>query len=159
MDLNTLVPTTPIAALPAESGEFELVRSALRRQRGKAAGKRGAASFTLLLPDGTRATIPMTALKLFTHVVEVLASGNAVTLVPMGKELTTQQAAGLLNVSRQYVVRLLNEGAIPHHKLGTHRRLRIEDVLAYKAQRDKQRRAQLRTLTRFSEAAGGYDLK
>lgn len=89
-------------------------------------------------------------------VAEVLARGDAITIVPVGKELTTQQAADLLNVSRQYLVRLLEAGQIPFSKVGKHRRLRIEDVLAFKAQRDQERRAKLEELTRLSEDLGGY---
>jgi excisionase family DNA binding protein len=77
--------------------------------------------------------------------------------VPVGKEVTTQQAADLLNVSRQYLVRLLDEGRIPFRKTGKHRRLRIEDVLAFKEERDKNRRAGLRELSRLTQDFGGYD--
>ncbi len=91
------------------------------------------------------------------RVAEVLAHGDSITIVPVGKELTTQQAADLLNVSRQYLVRLLNDGRIPFGKTGKHRRLRIEDVLAFGEQRDKDRRSGLRELTRFTDELGGYD--
>lgn len=74
-----------------------------------------------------------------------------------GEEVTTQQAADLLNVSRQYLVRLLDEGRIPFRKTGKHRRLRMQDVLAFKEQRDKDRRAGLRELSRLTEESGGYD--
>jgi excisionase family DNA binding protein len=91
------------------------------------------------------------------RVAEVMARGDAITVVPVGKELTTQQAADLLNVSRQYLVRLLDEGRIPYTKTGKHRRLRVEDVLHYKEERDKERRAALDELTQLSEESGGYD--
>lgn len=79
------------------------------------------------------------------------------TVVPVGKEVTTQQAADLLNVSRQYLVRLLEERRLPFRKTGKHRRLRIEDVLTFKSQRDKDRRAGLRELSQVTQEFGGYD--
>lgn len=89
--------------------------------------------------------------------VEVLARGDSITLVPVGRELTTQQAAELLNVSRQYLVRLLEEGRLKFRKVGKHRRLRIEDVLSFKETRDKDRRAGLRELSRPTEELDGYE--
>ena len=111
----------------------------------------------LVGPDGERTPIPETVFYVLESVAEVLARGDAITVVPIGKELTTQQAADLLNVSRQYLVRLLGEGKIPFSKTGKHRRLRIEDVLRYQSERDRQRRAKLDELTALSEELGGYD--
>ena len=74
-----------------------------------------------------------------------------------GKELTTQEAADLLHVSRPHLVKLLDEGTIDHYKVGTHRRVRIEDVLAYRERRATVRREKLDELTRLSEELeGGY---
>ena len=89
--------------------------------------------------------------------VEFMARGDSVNVVPTGQELTTQQAADMLNVSRQYVVRLVNEGRLPCTKTGTHRRLRVDDVLAFKTQRDREREAGLDHLTTLSEELGGYE--
>lgn len=74
-----------------------------------------------------------------------------------GREVTTQQAADLLNLSRQYLARLLDEKRIPFRKAGQHRRLRIEDVLQFKEKRDKERRAGLRKLSQMTQKLGGYD--
>ncbi len=90
-------------------------------------------------------------------VMELLARGDAVTVVPVGKELTTQQAADILNISRQFLIRLLDEGKLLHSKTGKHRRLKIEDVLAFKAKRSKERKAGLRKLSEMTQEIGGYD--
>lgn len=101
--------------------------------------------------NGVTVDIPEPVFHLFMRVVEVLVRGDAVTVVPVGKELTTQQAANLLNVSRQYLVRLLDEGRIEYSKTGTHRRVRIEDVLEFKQRRDAERLRGLAELTEMSE--------
>jgi excisionase family DNA binding protein len=134
------------AAVAALSRVLEEVAHARRRTPG----------CSLVGPGGDQIAIPESVFYVLERVAEVMARGDAITVVPIGKELTTQQAADLLNVSRQYVVRLLNEKRIPYTKTGTHRRLRIEDVLAYKEQRDAERRDALDELTRLSEEAGGY---
>lgn len=91
------------------------------------------------------------------RILEVLAHGDAVTIVPVTQTLTTQQAANLLNVSRQYLVRLLDDGAIPHTKTGRHRRILLDDILTYKRQRQRQRETSLQELTKLSEELGGYE--
>lgn len=74
-------------------------------------------------------------LDLLTHV----ANGEMVTFVPYGAELTTQQAADILNVSRPFLVKLLKSGDIGHHKVGSHRRISVSDLLEYKVRRDQNR--------------------
>ena len=107
--------------------------------------------------DGETTEIPESVFHALKLVVQSMAQGQTVTLVPHGKELTTQEAAGLLHVSRPHLIKLLDEGVIPHHKVGTHRRVRIEDVLAYREQRNTTRREKLDELIRISEELpGGY---
>lgn len=106
---------------------------------------------------GEQAALPEALSDVLADLVDALARGEAVAIVAVARELTTQEAADLLNVSRQYVVRLLEEGQIPFSKTGTHRRIRFDDLLAFKNVRDSKRRAALEELVRLSEDAGGYD--
>ena len=87
-----------------------------------------------------------------------IASGQGVTIIPDNAELTTVQAADVLNVSRPYLIKLLDERAIPHRKIGKHRRIRVEDVMAYKVAIDREREAILDQLTREAQEQGlGYE--
>lgn len=107
--------------------------------------------------DGETMELPASAFHALKLVVEGMARGQTLTLVPHGQELTTQEAADLLHVSRPHLVKLLDDGTIPHYRVGTHRRVRIEDVLAYRKARAGARRTKLDELTRLSEELdGGY---
>jgi excisionase family DNA binding protein len=119
--------------------------------------KRHAPKCKLVGPKGESIAVPESVFYVLERVAQVMARGDAITIVPVGKELTTQQAADLLNVSRQYLVRLLEAERIPYKKTGKHRRLRIEDVLAFKETRDQDRRQGLAELTRLTEEFGGYE--
>lgn len=81
--------------------------------------------------------LPPKVLRLFAEMLGSLAQGKAVTIMRKELDVTTQEAAMLLNVSRPYLVRLLEEGKLPFHKVGTHRRIRFADVLQYKEDRQK----------------------
>lgn len=99
--------------------------------------------------------LPAALVALLREVLAQLANGNAVTVVPIDAELTTQQAAELLNVSRPYVVHLIETAQLPHRKVGTRRRVRFVDVMAYK-KRDEDRRR--RVLADLSAQAQDLDL-
>ncbi|WEF31649.1 helix-turn-helix domain-containing protein [Pseudoduganella chitinolytica] len=81
--------------------------------------------------------LPTSALRLLGDVLVELAAGNGVRVVPVHAELTTQDAADLLNVSRPHLVKLLEEGALPFHKAGKHRRVRFADLMQFKAEREE----------------------
>ena len=87
--------------------------------------------------------IPARAVRLLMNILEEMAAGHSVKVTPIQNELTTQEAADLLNVSRPYLVSLLEQNKIPHRKVGTKRRIRAEDVLAYKANIETKRLAVL----------------
>lgn len=146
---------TPVAAPPEQHAQVAALSKALEGMVH--ARRRRAPKCQLVGPKGESIPVPESVFYVLERVVEVLARGDSITVVPVGREVTTQQAADLLNVSRQYLVRLLDEGRIPFRKTGKHRRVRIEDVLAFRETRDKDRRAGLRELSRISEAFGGYD--
>lgn len=114
-------------------------------------------SARLVAPDGETIQLPESVYHILTQVVQAMSRGLAVAVMPLHLELTTQEAADLLNVSRQYLVQLLNQGALPYTKTGTHRRIRYGDLIAYKDVRDRQRREGLRRLSRLSEELRMYD--
>lgn len=98
--------------------------------------------------------IPETLGDVLTQVVEEMARGNALSIIPIHAELTPRQAAELLGVSRPYVSRLMKEGRIPSRKVGAHHRIRLTDLLAYRKKRDAAQRRALDELARESERLG-----
>lgn len=111
----------------------------------------------ILGPNGERMGLPESVMTLLTRLVGELARGAAVTIVPLNAELTTQQAADLLNVSRPFLIKLVESGEIPFHRTGSHRRIRLDDVMAYREQRSRARRAALAEMAREAQEMELYE--
>jgi excisionase family DNA binding protein len=143
---------------PTEA-EAQLARESSRRLATHKLGRRSSVRIQLL-DDGKEAeavAVPASALRLFLHLLTEMSQGNAVTLIPTHAELTTQQAADLLNVSRPYLVKLLDEGKIPCRTVGKYRRVRFDDLMAYKRKDDEARAKILDQLTAEAQELGmGY---
>lgn len=110
--------------------------------------------------EGSRAApvpLPESASEILTRALELIAEGSGVAVVPVDTEITTQQAADLLNVSRPYVVGLLERGEIPFRKVGSRRRVRLADVVAYRAAQEARSKAALDELAAEAQDLGlGY---
>ena len=100
--------------------------------------------------------LPKSALELLRNILSEMAQGNAVTIVPMHAELTTQEAADILNVSRPYLVKLLDTRVIPHHRLNKHRRIRFDDLMSYKKQQQARSSSALDELAKQAQELGLY---
>lgn len=104
----------------------------------------------------TQVVIPAVAFRFFVDVLAELANGNAVTVAPVHAELTTQQAADLLNVSRPYLIKLLDDERLPYRRVGNRRKVQLVDVLEYKRRDDQRRLDVLDELTREAEELDLY---
>ncbi len=103
--------------------------------------------------------LPAGAVALLMNILEAMAAGHGVSIIPENAELTTVQAANVLNVSRPYLIKLLAEGAIAHRKVGKHRRILMEDVMTYRRRTDEAREKVLDQLAQEAQEEGmGYSL-
>jgi excisionase family DNA binding protein len=116
-----------------------------------------APGLALVGPDGQRVSVPPSVVRVLRQVVTQLVHGHSVSVVGTPRELTTQQAAELLHVSRPFLVeQLLEKGEIPFVMVGTHRRIALEDVLAYQRRRKAERKQALARLSQLSQEYGLY---
>ncbi len=111
----------------------------------------------LIDAQGNRTHLPEALFAHFARIVRLMSEKKAIVLVPEDEAFTTQAAANYLGVSRQHLVDLLDAKEIPHHKVGTHRRVTFKDLLTYERTRDATRREALDKLASAAEAAGLYD--
>jgi excisionase family DNA binding protein len=156
--MPALIPENFETVTPTEA-ETELARESSRRLATRKLGRRSSVRIRLLDEgkDAETVAVPASALRLFLHLLTEMSQGNAVTLIPTHAELTTQQAADLLNVSRPYVVKLLDEGKIPCRTVGKYRRVRFDDLMTFKRKDDEARAKVLDQLTAEAQELGmGY---
>lgn len=106
--------------------------------------------------DGEEIPLPDSVYQALRQVVHMMAAGRVISLVPYDRYLSSQEAAELLNVSRPYLYTLLEQNQIPYIMVGTHRRIRFEDLMDYKRRRDSQRHQALSDLATFSQELGFY---
>lgn len=107
--------------------------------------------------EGVRIDLPEPIFHLLVRVVQQMQQGRAIVMLPEDETFTTQAAADFLGVSRQFFVNQLERGEIPHHRVGSHRRVTLKDLLTYQQARDKTRRKALGGLFRKLKETGHYD--
>ncbi len=146
--VDAVLDREPVAASAEESPAVQRLDAKLSETPQPAA--------QLIGPDGERLELPKSVYKLLRQLVRDLARGNAVTVVPYLHELTTQEAADLLNVSRPFLVKLLEKGEIPFRMVGTHRRILFRDLMKYRESRSRSRREALDAMTREAQEMGFY---
>jgi excisionase family DNA binding protein len=111
----------------------------------------------LIGPDGKTEILPNNLYSFLLRLLADLRAGHSVTILQSKHELTTVEASKILGMSRQFLIKLLEKGEIPYHLVGTHRRLYVRDVIAYKAKRDLARRETLNDLSKREFVKGDYD--
>ena len=146
-------PTEPVVPNAADT---VAARESVPRLADAIAKANGAVRLRLEEPGGSNEPIvvPSGAFRLLLAILAEMARGNAVRVIPLQAELTTGEAAELLNVSRPYVVRLLDAGQIPSRKVGTHRRALLKDVMAYREDHYRARSAVLDRMTAIDQELG-----
>ena len=128
----------------------------LLSQQIKSSGKKGIK--IKVQETGEFITIPKKAMKLLSVIIQNMAEGKTISIVPSNSEVSTQQAADMLNISRPHLIKLLETNNIPFKKVGSHRRIVSKDVMRYKEQQDKEREAQLDFLSEQAQDLNlGYE--
>ena len=151
------LPTMPGAVFPTAEDTLIALDSSRRLAGLSAEGRENLPQFHLQSAGLAEppVALPAVAVRLLKEILAELAKGNAVAVMPVDAELTTQEAADLLRVSRPFLVEQLEQGVIPHRKVGTHRRVRAQDVIEYKHTLDQNR---LKVLDELAAQAQELDM-
>ena len=137
---------------PPSPTEATLARISGQRLAAFAERRRSLTVRVVDAEQGPLLELPAGAVALLMDILGAMAAGRGVTLMPENADLTTVEAAGILNVSRPFLIKLLEEGKIPYRKTGTHRRIRMEDIMTYKAKIDAEREGVLDQLVADAQA-------
>lgn len=142
---------TTITPTPQQAAEAKIAQESLRAALGGRPGRtRHLGTVVIRGADGD-VTVPEPVTEIVLKALDEVAHGRAVEINPVEEELTTQQAADMLNVSRPYFIRLLSGGVMPFRMVGSHRRVKRDDVVSYKERQDQAARAALADLARISQ--------
>lgn len=156
----TSLSTQPLTSAPPTLADARLAKESSRSLAQLLASKPGDALQIRIAAEGKAeqsVTIPVAAMGLLNGILTEMAKGNAVTLIPSHAELTTQQAADLLGVSRPFLIEQLEKGAIPFRMVGTHRRVLFQDLVRHKQLTDRSRLQALDELSAIDQQLGlGY---
>ena len=141
---DTVIPTAEDTALATDSSR---ILAKLKPET----------ELTVHLDNGRSLILPKAATRLLARLLSEMAQGNAVTLIPVHAELTTQEAADYLGVSRPFLVSMLEAKTLPFYKVGTHRRVRFTDLKVFKEIRNRDRNATMQELAdQAQELEMGY---
>ncbi len=137
---------TPLPLSENDQKDVEKLYGALRKGKAKLVG-----------PDGESKPLPNSVYAFLVELIGALQQGKCVHILQNQARLTTAEAASMLGVSRQFLVNLLESGEIPYHKVGTHRRIYVQDLMKYKARRDERRKKVLKDLIADEVSEGLYE--
>ncbi|MGA2328583.1 MAG: excisionase family DNA-binding protein [Bryobacteraceae bacterium] len=138
--------SAPVSILETQTAQVRDLRRLIQRGEARLVG-----------PDGREIAIPEPVHELLLMILKDLQAGKAISVVPEHQQLTTQRAANILGVSRPFLVKLVENGDVPFHMVGSHRRIYLRDLLDYKRRRDAARHGAINEMARSEMEAGTYD--